>query len=127
MLLTSAQHRDIARRAIWYFDCYFGALSQDSVVFTGDGVEDLDRLISRLNANAQDNRMLNQKFYCDVGTQYSDPRPFDIEDVYAIREQYIAFYGDVNKPNVYATGSEVAIPVTIADQYGGSSPQIAIE
>jgi len=127
MLLTSAQHRDIARRAIWYFDCYFGALSQDSVVFTGDGVEDLDRLISRLNANAQDNRMLNQKFYCDVGTQYSDPRPFDIEDVYAIREQYIAFYGDVNRPNVYATGSEVAIPVTIADQYGGSSPQIAIE
>ena len=102
MLLTSAQHRDIARRAIWYFDCYFGALSQDSVVFTGDGVEDLDRLISRLNANAQDNQMLNQKFYCDVGTQYSDPRPFDIEDVYAIREQYVAFYGNVNKPNAYA-------------------------
>ena len=49
MLLTADQQRDIARRAIWYFDCFFGALSEDSVVFTGDGVEDLDRLISRLS------------------------------------------------------------------------------
>lgn len=127
MLLTSAEHRDIARRAIWYFDCYFGNLSQDSVVFTGDGVEDLDRLISRLNENAANNFALNQRFMCDVGTQYSSYKPFDIDDVYAIREQYIAFYGDVNKPNVYAAGSNTAFPTAIAENYGGSSPQVSIE
>jgi len=127
MLLTPAQHRDIARRAQWYFDCYFGALSQDSVVFTGDGVEDLDRLISRLNANAADNRLLNQKFVCDVGTQYSTYRPFDIEDVMAIREQFIAFYGNVNRPDVYSAGSNSAIPTDVVGSYGGSSPQVAIE
>ena len=112
MLLTSDQQRDIARRAIWYFDCYFGPPG-DSVVFTGDGVEDLDRLISRLNENAADNRVRNQRFLCDVGTQYSDWRPFDIEDVVAIRQQYIAYYGNVNRPNVYSTGSNTAIPIEI--------------
>ena len=127
MLLTPAEHRDIARRAIWYFDCYFGFLSEDSVVFTGDGVEDLDRLIGRLNENAANNRVLHQKFMCDVGTQYSSYKPFDIEDVVAIREQYIAFYGDENKPNVYAAGSNTAFPTSIAENYGGSSPQTIIE
>ena len=97
------------------------------MVFTGDGVEDLDRLISRLNNNANSNRTLNQRFMCDVGTQYSSYKPFDVEDVVAIREQYIAFYGDVNRPNVYANGSNTAFPTAIAEQYGGSSPQVAIE
>lgn len=112
MLLTPANHRDIARRAIWYFDCYFGPPA-DSVVFTGDGVDDLDRLIERLNANAADNKLWGQRFQCDVGTQYSDWRNFDIEDVVAIRAQYISFYGDVNKPNVYAPGVSTAFPVVI--------------
>ena len=91
MLLTSDQQRDMARRAIWYFDCYFGALSEDSVVFTGDGVEDLDSLISRITDNTANNRIRNQRFLCDVGTQYSDWRPFDIDDLNAIRAQYVAF------------------------------------
>lgn len=127
MLLTSAEQRDIARRAIWYFDCYFGFLSEDSVVFTGDGVEDLDRLISRLNVNAANNRVLHQRFMCDVGTQYSSYKPFDIEDVMAIREYYIAYYGNVDRPNVYSSGSNTAFPVAIAAEYGGSSPQTLIE
>lgn len=127
MLLTPAQHRDIARRAQWYFDCYFGALSQDSVIFTGAGVEDLDRLISRLNANAADNRLLNQKFVCDVGTQYATYRPFDIEDVMAIREQFIVFYGNVNRPDVYSAGSNSAISTDVVGSYGGSSPQVTSE
>ena len=127
MLLTPAEQQAIARRAIWYFDCYFGFLSEDSVVFTGDGVEDLDRLISRLNMNAATNRTLHQRFMCDVGTQYSSYKPFDIEDVVAIREYYIAYYGDVNRPNVYANGSNTAFPTQISEQYGGSSPQVSIE
>ena len=109
MLMTHEQHRDVARRANWYFDCYFGALSEDSVCFNGDGVEDLDRLISRLTDNLANNRSRNQKFMCDVGGQYSDWRPFDIADVQAIRAEYVAVYGEVNRPDVYAnrTGSAI--------------------
>ncbi len=126
MLLTPAQQQILAQRAQWYFDIYFGPPG-DWVTFTGDGVDDLDSLISRLNTNAQYNFNMSQRFMCDVGGQYSDWRPFDIEDVYAIRAYYIEFYGDVNKPDVYSTGSNVALPVEIAGEYRGGSPQTAIE
>jgi len=115
MLLTPEQQRLLARRAQWYFDCYFGPPG-DYVTFTGDGVDDLDSLIARLNTNAQYNFNRNQRFLCDVGGQYSDWRNFDIEDVYAIRYYFIQYYGDVSRPNVYAAGSNVAIPIEIANQ-----------
>lgn len=126
MLLTPIQHRDIARRAIWYFDCWFGALSADSVVFTGDGVDDLDRLISRLTANGTNNLQPHQKFMADIGTQYSDYRPFDIEDLTAIRAQYVSVYGNVNRPDVYASGSNTATQQTVVSAYGGSSQEVAV-
>ena len=125
MLLTPEQHRDIARRAIWYFDCYFGALSGDSVVFTGDGVDDLDRLIERLAANLVNNHARGQKFVCDVGVTYSVYRPFDIEDVVAIRSHYIDYYGNVDKPDIYAPGKNAAISVVVPEENEGSSPQVA--
>ena len=75
------------------------------MVFTGDGVEDLDRLISRLTDNAAQNFIPRQKFMCDCGTQYSDWRPFDLSDVIAIRAAFVEFYGPVNRPDVYAPGS----------------------
>lgn len=115
MLLISAQHRDIARRAQWYFDCYFGPPG-DSVVFTGDGIEDLDALIARLNTNAAYNFNASQRFLCDVGTQYSDWRQFDIEDVYAIRQQYLDYYGNVNRPDVYSSGSNSALSLEVVNQ-----------
>ena len=111
MLLTTAQHQAIARRDIWRFDCYFGALSQDSVIFTGDGVDDLDRLIDRLIVNAANNRMPHQKFTCDVGTQYSDFQPFDIEDVIAIRAQYAIWYGETDKPNIYIESPSASLSI----------------
>lgn len=116
MLLTPEQHRDIARRAIWYFDCFFGASSGDSVVFTGDGIEDLDNLISRLNNNAAYNFSLHQRFVCDVGTQYSTYRPFDVEDVIAIRAQYLLYYGNVNRPDEYAPGREGALQIDVPSE-----------
>lgn len=90
-------------------------------------MEDLNRLISRLNENAATNFVHGQRFFCDVGTQYSDPRPFDIEDVYAIKTQYVLFYGNVNRPDVYSSGSNTAFPTPVPTEAGGSSPQIAIE
>lgn len=99
MLLTPDQQRDLSRRAIWYFDCYFGIPTEDSVVFTGDGVADLDRLISRLVTNKETNFARKQRFLVDIGTQYSEWRPFDIEDVEAVKLYYIAYWCDVNKPD----------------------------
>lgn len=127
MLLTSDQHRDIARRDQWYFDVYFGLLTGDNVVFTGDGVDDLDSFISRLETNGSYNFNRDQKFLCDVGNLYSDFRPFDLDDVRAIRTQYVLWFGDTAKPNVYASGSNTAFPVPVISEYGGSSPQTELE
>ena len=125
MLLTAAQHRDIARRAQWYFDVYFGPPG-DSVVFTGDGLDDLNQLIDRLNGNTVNNHMLDQKFRCDVGTQYSDWRPFDVQDVVAIRSLFISFHGSVDKPDAYAANSNSALTTEVSTEFGGSSPQVAL-
>ena len=88
----------MAQRGAWYFDVYFGANTGDSVVFTGDGVDDLDRLVCVLvNGTARDAR-----FVCDVSTgNYSVYRPFDLEDVLAIRGYFVGWYGPVNKIDAY--------------------------
>jgi len=127
VLLTAQQQQAVARKASWYFDCYFGALYGDAVTFTGDGVGDLDKLISRLEDNALNNHESKQRFQCDVGGQYSDWRNFDLDDVYAIRAYFVGYYGDVNKPDVYASGSNTAFPVAVAEEFRGSGPQMAIE
>jgi len=115
MLLTDEQQQTLARRAHWYFDCYFGPPG-DFCTYVGCGIGDLDKLISRLNNNAQYNFVMNQRFLCDVGGQYSDWRNFDIEDVLAIRDYYLQFHGNVNKPNYYDPGASAAISVEIANQ-----------
>ena len=101
MRLTPYEQQSLARRAQWYFDCYFGLNNEDSVVFTGDGVADLDSLTARLTeAFNFGGTNVNSRFLCDVGSQYSSWRPFDLQDIAAIRAYYIAYYGDVNKPPV---------------------------
>jgi hypothetical protein len=49
--------------------------------FFGDGVDDFDQLISRLEINRQYNRARGQFIYCDVGDSYSSWRPADLEDI----------------------------------------------
>ena len=115
MLLAPEIHRDIAQRAIWYFDIFFGAMTGDSAVFTGDGVDDLDRLIGRLNNNAIYNRSPDQRFMVDVGILYADYRACDIEDIMAIKEQYIAFHGNVDKPDAYLPDKSAAISTDSTD------------
>jgi len=101
MLLNPADQQAIARRAIWYFDCFFGLNNDDSVVFTGDGIDDLDGLINRLQfAVLHNGTNIRSRFVTDIGTQYSVYRPFDLDDVRAIRQFYLDFYGNVNKPPV---------------------------
>lgn len=97
MKLTEAEQRYVAQRANWYFDVYRGQNTGDSVIFTGDGVEDIDRLLSVITAGTQ----ASARFVCDVGSTYSVYRPFDVEDVVAIRALFVGWYGEVNKPNAY--------------------------
>lgn len=98
MLLTVQEQRLVAQGANWYFDVYMGQNTGDSVVFSGDGVDDLDRLISVVANGTQ----RGFKMVCDLGRNYSVYRPCDIEDVEAIRALFIGWYGDVDKPNAYA-------------------------
>ena len=114
MRLTPYEQQGLARRAQWYFDCYFGMQSQDSVVFTGDGVDDLDSLTARLTeAIATGNIGVNSRFLCDVGTQYSSWRPFDLEDIAAIRAFYVLWYGNVNKPTVTSRWNDPGGPQAV--------------
>jgi len=114
MRLTPYEQQGLARRAQWYFDCYFGLNNQDSVVFTGDGVADLDSLSGRLTeAFNFGGTNVNSRFLCDVGLQYSSWRPFDLEDIAAIRAYYVAYYGDVNKPPVKTRYNDIGGPQAI--------------
>lgn len=101
MLLTPEHQKALARKAAWYFDVYFGMTTADSVVFPGDGVDDLDALISRIEtARDQHNIGVNSRFLVDLGASYSDWRKFDLEDLYAIRGYYVEIYGNVKRPAV---------------------------
>lgn len=95
----------VARRADFFFDVYLGLGLGESCIYTGDGVDDLDRLSSLIASGTN----VGATFVVDVGSQYSSYRPFDLEDIAAIRAQYVSFYGNVNKPNAYTSEPPVAI------------------
>lgn len=108
MNLPPESHAYIAQRAQWYFDCSVSPRSSpvawgDNCVFTGNGVADLNRTIDFIAHNP------TVRIICEVGATgpimlgNSWPKylPCDIEDVYAIKEAYIAFYGSVDRPSAY--------------------------
>jgi hypothetical protein len=103
----------VARRANFFFDVNFNYKFQDSSVYTGDGVDDLDRLITIIAAGTQS----YARFLCDVGLQYSIYKPFDLEDLVAIRTAYISIYGTVNKPNVYTPEPPVSVALAAGTVY----------
>ena len=98
MKLKQADIDTVAHRANFFFNIYWAYHTFDeAVVYTGDGVADLDRLITQMAAGTTP----SAQFQVDVGSQYSIYKPFDLQDLLAIRASYIAFYGTVNKPNAY--------------------------
>jgi hypothetical protein len=108
MLLTPEQHAYIAQRAQWYFDVQpplrNSTALADNCVFTGDGLDDLNRTIGFLSVNP------TLRVICEVGANGTAPLgnaypkylPCDVTDVYAIKDAFIAFYGSVDKPDAYA-------------------------
>jgi len=93
MLLTSDQQAYVALRASWAFDLNVDIRVQDSVIYSGDGVDDLDRVHTIVSGT-----YARPRFVLDVGTWTSSWQPCDAEDVLAIRRCFVSFYGTVNKP-----------------------------
>lgn len=118
MKLSPQQHAYVAQRAQWYFDVAFSPRTSpmafgDHVVFTGQGLSDLNRTIS---AVSNPSGPWGVSVTCEVGTggtvmlgnAFPVIRNCDIQDIYAIKEAYIAFYGSVDKPSAfrgYASGA----------------------
>jgi hypothetical protein len=94
VLLTQAQVDYQARKANWYVSVDFNDINVpgDPYIVTGDGVDDLDRLISLMPIYPRG------KYFIDVGTVVEQFVPCDVADIQAIRTAYIAYYGNVNKP-----------------------------
>ena len=93
VVLTDAQLDALARRASWTFDVDFRDRN-DSVVFFGDGVDDLDSLIVAVEGNIFTPRIL-----CDVGILFSGYVRVTVEDVKALKARYIEVWGTVSKPS----------------------------
>lgn len=99
MSLPSSDIEYLAQKAQWYIDCKlqsnlgrYSPFHGDSVVITGDGVDDIDRLLALMAGYP------NGRFAVDVGRVESAYRPFTIEDAHALRTAYIKFWGTVSKP-----------------------------
>lgn len=93
-LLTDAQIDRLAQAASWKFDVDFKDYRTDSVVSTGDGVDDLDKLIVQLSGTF----VIQPRILCDVGSTFSDWRKANVDDVTALKARYIEYYGTVSKP-----------------------------
>jgi hypothetical protein len=91
VVLTNAELDFLARQASWKFD--FNPMDgNDSFVLAGDGVDDLDRLTTRIQG------LKRFKLTLDVGRQFDVPKPVTLEDVAALRAAYVAIHGAVDKP-----------------------------
>jgi hypothetical protein len=98
--LTQVQIDYMAQRAYWQFylqENYREARGYDPVMITGDGVDDLNQLIARIeNWGTQFTRVM-----CDVGSAFSVYKESSVSDVYALRTAYISVWGTVNKPDYW--------------------------
>lgn len=94
MPLTAQEIDFLAKKAQWYveIDNRRAVDGGDVWVVTGDGVEDLDRLLALMPS------LPVARFRVDTGMQYDRWIACTIEDIQAIRTAYIGFYGPVNKP-----------------------------
>ena len=134
--LTDAQLTLLAKQASWKFDLGIKDARNfnDSVVYTGDGVDDLDGLISRLQSL---NGNTAYRLQVDIGSLFSSYVTVSLDDVVALRSKYISIFGTVNKPpyvyNVPLTEStrEIKPYVTsgsiipgFADQLSGTNPAL---
>ena len=104
MALTLDQINFQAQKASWYIDYNWNNwnIGGDTVVYTGDGVDDLDRVIAVMQSNPNGIALI------DTGTLTSSWQPCTLADVQGIRTAYIAYWGTVNEPG-FPTGQPAII------------------
>lgn len=100
MLLTDREVDTVARRGYWYFDLYFGDIleRQDSTVYTGQGVPDLNRVIALMEGTGS---RPGFRFLCDVGFTSGDFKRFDLEDLHRLKGKFQVLYGNVARIDAY--------------------------
>lgn len=84
----------LAQKANWYVDCDFHDRS-DTVVYSGDGVDDLDQLLHVIDRNPK------MTMTIDVGQTHSIYLPVVRADIVALRAAYVAVWGETPKPAVW--------------------------
>ena len=94
MPLTQEQINFQAKKASWYVevDNRRAVDGGDVYVITGNGVPDLNRLLSLMPTLTQ------ARFRIDTGTMYDVWVPCDTNDIEGIKAAFIQFYGTVSKP-----------------------------
>jgi hypothetical protein len=92
--LTQQQINFLAKKAQWYveIDNRRAVDGGDVYVITGDGVDDLDRLLALMPS------LPVARFRIDTGMHYDQWVPCTIIDIQALKTAYIGYYGNVNKP-----------------------------
>lgn len=114
VVLTAAQLDYMARSASWKFDVSVkdARNAYDSVVYTGDGMDDLTKLIDYLENLTLANGARQFKMQCDVGATFSNWVNVTIDDVYALRARFIEIWGSVAKPPYWDYSAIVGGPLT---------------
>lgn len=108
MRLTTEQQQAIAARAQWYFDIKPGGYFDrgDSFVLTGCGLPDLNSAITM--AQRYSSSVPPCRIVAEVGTTGTImlgnawPKYLEVtvDDIDAIKQFYIAYYGSVSKPTI---------------------------
>jgi len=139
VVLTDQQLTYLAKTASWKFDVAIKDARNfnDSVVYTGDGVDDLNGLIDRLESM---NGVTRFVVSVDVGSLFSNYVLVTLDDIYALRAKYISIFGTVTKPGYpydvpliqatkevepYVTFGSV-VPGFAEQIYPGTNPGLAI-
>lgn len=113
MKLTDNDVFVVARRGEWKIDFYAGQGTDNSAIYVGDGVDDLDRVSAVIASGTN----LGARLMIDVGAfENLMPGPdfasqwrfFDLEDLARIRAKYVELWGPVDKPDEFQPEPKVS-------------------
>lgn len=92
MRLSQKEIETVVDKGSWMFDFFEIDGKSDYAIYSGDGVDDLDRLIHMVT-----NVPGNYRLLLDLGLFNSVWKSVDLEDLISMRNYVVASYGSVNK------------------------------
>ena len=81
------------------------------MTYSVEGVKDFNRLIETIASGTEHRARFQVE--TQIGLNDEGQRNFDLEDLVAIRNQFIAFWGTVNKINEYGPKPSVAFETQV--------------